>query len=126
MSPRFLRTFMPQLASLATGISGQEAGPGISKRLWWMRYSRLGPSIGSKRGRGIFADVANWRHSRDRRSYSLEALIAEIDAAGVVNWAHHFGNLQVSPHRSAAIRTFESSGRPAGRRCPSPPWDKYR
>jgi hypothetical protein len=56
----------------------------------------------SKRGRGIYADVADWRHSRARRSYSLDALIEEIDTVGVVTWAHKFGNLQVSPHRPAS------------------------
>lgn len=56
----------------------------------------------SKRGRGIYANVVDWRDARDRRSWALDALIAEIDAAGVSNWACKFGNLQVSPRRLAS------------------------
>ena len=45
----------------------------------------------SKRGRGIYANVVDWRDARDRRNWALDALIAEIDAAGVSNWARKFG-----------------------------------
>src|ERR1022692_418716 len=56
----------------------------------------------SARGRGIYANVVEWRHARDRQSYSLNALVEEIDAAGVLNWAAKFGNLQKSPRRPAS------------------------
>jgi hypothetical protein len=50
----------------------------------------------SARGRGIYANVVEWRHARGRQRYSLSALVEEIDAAGVLNWAARFGNLQKS------------------------------
>jgi hypothetical protein len=37
----------------------------------------------SKRGRGIHANIVSWQEKRDREIYSLEALVAEIDAVGV-------------------------------------------
>jgi hypothetical protein len=62
----------------------------------------------SERGRGIYANVVEWRHSRDRQSYSLDALVAEIDAAGVIAWARKFRNLQVSPGRLASAPSGSS------------------
>jgi hypothetical protein len=54
----------------------------------------------SKRGRGISRKIAEWQRARTRSTYSLDVLIAEIDAVGVAAWARSFGNLQPSPGRS--------------------------
>jgi hypothetical protein len=62
----------------------------------------------SERGRGVYANVVEWRQARDRQSYSLDALIAEIDAAGVLKWARKFGNLQVSARRPASAPSASS------------------
>jgi hypothetical protein len=53
----------------------------------------------SNHGRGVYAQVVQWRDARDRESYSLDALIAEIDALSVDGWARMFGNRQISPGR---------------------------
>src|SRR5260370_33992319 len=66
----------------------------------------------SKRGRGIYANVVGWRDARDRRSWALDALIAEIDADGVSDWAGKFGNLQGAPRRPASAPS--GSLKPAG------------
>ena len=50
-------------------------------------------------GRGIYASVVAWQHRRKRCTYSLDALLAEIDAAGVPGWTDSFGNHQVAPRR---------------------------
>jgi hypothetical protein len=55
----------------------------------------------SKRNRGVYARVVAWRDSRRRVTFSLEALLAEIDDAGIPNWARDFGNEQWSPRRPA-------------------------
>ena len=55
----------------------------------------------SGRGRGIYASVVAWQHTRNRRIYSLGALLAEIDAAGVPGGRTVFGNHQVAPRRPA-------------------------
>ncbi len=56
----------------------------------------------SKNGKGIYANVATWRDSRDRAAWSLEGLISEIDGLGVDGWADHFRNHQHSPTRPAS------------------------
>lgn len=61
-------------------------------------YSARAVYYGSA-GRGIYSRVVAWRDSRTRTTYSLAALRAEIDAAGIDNWAHSFGNRQLSPQR---------------------------
>jgi hypothetical protein len=53
----------------------------------------------SRYGRGIHADVVRWRGARSRSEFTLDALLAEIDAAGPPKWAELFGNSQVSPSR---------------------------
>jgi hypothetical protein len=55
----------------------------------------------SSSGRGIFANVTDWRAARGRQSWSVEALIAEIDKAGIGQWADDFRNHQYSPTRPA-------------------------
>jgi len=55
----------------------------------------------SERGRGTYASVVAWQQTRNRRVYSLGALLAEIDAAGVSGWADSFGNHQIAPRRPA-------------------------
>jgi hypothetical protein len=50
-------------------------------------------------GRGIFANVTDWRAVRGRQTWSVEALIAEIDKAGIDQWTDSFGNHQHSPTR---------------------------
>lgn len=53
----------------------------------------------SKRGRGVHANVVSWRDARQRNSFTLEILLAEIDEAGPRKWAQQFGNEQWSPGR---------------------------
>jgi len=53
----------------------------------------------SKNGKGIYANVAAWRAGRGRTAWSLDGLIAEIDAIGLDAWALRFGNRQHSPTR---------------------------
>ena len=53
----------------------------------------------SEHGRGIYGNVVAWQRMRNRRIYSLDALLAEIDVAGVSSWADSFGNHQVAPRR---------------------------
>src|SRR6202451_162167 len=53
----------------------------------------------TKHGRGIYRNVDDWQKRRERVTFSLDALIAEINAVGVPTWAASFGNSQVSPGR---------------------------
>jgi hypothetical protein len=53
----------------------------------------------SKRGKGVHAKITQWRQARDRQIFTLDALTAEMDDAGVVLWARRFGSLQRSPGR---------------------------
>jgi hypothetical protein len=50
-------------------------------------------------GRGISRNIADWRASRTRSTFSLDALLTEINAVGVSGWASSFGNMQLSPGR---------------------------
>jgi hypothetical protein len=50
-------------------------------------------------GLGISRNIADWRASRTRSTFSLDALLAEINAVDVPGWASSFGNLQLSPGR---------------------------
>ena len=50
-------------------------------------------------GTGISRNIADWQAARTRRTFSLDALLAEIDAIGVPGWANSFGNHQRSPSR---------------------------
>jgi hypothetical protein len=49
--------------------------------------------------KGVHARVTAWQATRARSSYSLPALIDEIDGAGIEAWAVSFGSSQVSPRR---------------------------
>ena len=53
----------------------------------------------TKHDRGIYRNVDDWQQRRERVTFSLDALIAEINAVGVSAWASTFGNSQVSPGR---------------------------
>ena len=53
----------------------------------------------TEQGRGISHNIADWRAARTRSTFSLDALLAEIEAVGVTGWAESFGNLQLSPGR---------------------------
>ncbi len=53
----------------------------------------------TEQGRGIYRNVDDWQQRRERVTFSLDALIAEINAVGVSSWASTFGNSQVSPGR---------------------------
>jgi hypothetical protein len=57
----------------------------------------------SEHGHGIYRNIAKWQEARTqtRTVFSLDALIAEIDAAGVATWADMFDNHQLSPGRPA-------------------------
>jgi hypothetical protein len=78
----------------------------------------------TKRGLGIHRNVAAWRTKRERDAFSLDTLIADIDAVGVSAWASSFGNSQVSPGRredapcgptkAAAVREAAGKLREAG------------
>jgi hypothetical protein len=50
-------------------------------------------------GRGIYANVTQWQAGRGRQSWSVDALIADIDKAGIDQWAAGFRNGQHSPTR---------------------------
>lgn len=53
----------------------------------------------TKHSRGIYRNVDDWQKRRGRVTFSLDALIAEINAVGVPAWAASFDNSQVSPGR---------------------------
>lgn len=93
---------MPPSVSGPTGLNGQVAGQGTSRRPWLMLSSPRGAIYRSKRGRGIYPKIVAWRQARLRQSWTLDALVAEIDTVGVADWARKFGSLQVSPHRPAS------------------------
>lgn len=51
-------------------------------------------------GKGIQPLVVDWRDGRNRKTFSLRSLIAEIDEAGGSEaWAEKFGNAQHAPGR---------------------------
>lgn len=70
-------------------------------------------------GRGISRDIGDWRSSRTRSAFSLKALLTEINAMGVAEWAGSFGNRQLSPGRgtdephgpSKAAAVWEAAGK---------------
>lgn len=76
----------------------------------------------TEHGRGIYRNVEDWQKKRERTAFSLDALIADIDAGGVAVWARSFGNSQVSPGRredapcgpSKAATVKESAGKLRG------------
>jgi hypothetical protein len=78
----------------------------------------------SRHGRGVYANVVSWQRARNRSAYSFDALVAEIDAAGIPGWADWFGNHQLAPQRpdtaplgrskAAAVRESASKLRQVG------------
>jgi hypothetical protein len=53
----------------------------------------------TERGYGISRNIADWQAARTRSTFSLDALLTEINAVGVSGWARSFGNQQHSPSR---------------------------
>lgn len=51
----------------------------------------------TKHGRGIYRNVDDWQKRRERVTFSLDALIAEINAVGVPAWGSQLRQLSGIP-----------------------------